>query len=160
MRGSGKGSFDQMDRQIILILRENARASNQEIAARVSLSPDEIEKRITRLISAGAGKMTMVMDPEAFGYQLAADIFLSLDKGREKEIIEELAAMPFITYLGHGQDPGEIAIEVRFKNSGDLYSFVKERLPSIPGVIIEEFTMLPRILKNIDQWIPPEEDFE
>ena len=159
MTGPRKGSFDSIDREIMLILRENARIPAEEIGTRLSLAVEEIERRITALLSSGAGKLTMVMDPEAFGYKLAADIYLSVDRNREKDIIGDLSALPYVTYLGHGQEDGEIAVEVRFRNSIDLYSFVKEYLPSIPGVTIEEFTMLPRILKNIDQWIPPTEDF-
>ena len=156
---SKEKSFDMTDYRIIALLRENARMPEEEISAKTGAGVEEVRSRINRLLKAGAGRITMVVDPDAFGYKLAADIYLSLDKTREKEIIEELRKKPNVTYMGHGQEAGEIALEVRFKSSSDLYDFVKTELPSIPGVIIEEFTMLPRILKNIDQWVPPEEDF-
>lgn len=143
----------------MILLRENARCPESVIAEKLSLSEGDVKTRIDRLLELGAGRLTMVIDPEAFGYQLAADIYLSLDKTREKEIIEQLRSNPNITYMGHGQESGDLALEVRFKNSNDLYDFVRKELPSLPGVSIEEFTLLPKILKNIDEWIPPKKDF-
>lgn len=151
--------FDAADYRIITLLHENARMPEKEIGALLGLTEKEVKTRISRLLEAGAGKLTLMINPEAFGYVLAADIYLSLDKTREKEIIEELRQNPNVTYLGHGQEEGKIALEVRFKNSNDLYNFIKLDLPAQEGIKLEEFTLLPKILKNIDQWVPPKEDF-
>ena len=45
--------LDAVDRRILAILQENGRASNQEIAERVNLSPSPCLRRIRRLEESG-----------------------------------------------------------------------------------------------------------
>ena len=68
-------------------------------------------------------------------------------------------SMPEITYVAFGQDQ-EISIEARFKNNEEMREFLGRTLPFIPGVTVSRYAFVPRILRNIDEWIPPKEDFE
>ncbi len=62
--------------------------------------------------------------------------------------------MTEISYVAYGAGSGEISLEVRFKNNAELREFLVHTLPGIPGVNSIRHTLVPEILKNIDEWMP------
>jgi hypothetical protein len=40
-----------------------------------------------------------------------------------------------------------------------MQSFLKDTLGGIEGLEIRSYALVPRIIRNIDDWLPPEEDF-
>lgn len=151
--------FDELDYQIIQLLNQDARHSASEIARSVGARERTIRNRIDRLVELGALRLTAVVDPSAFGYQTSVDIFLQVDLEREAEIVDCLLHMPEICYLAYGQGTNEMSIEARFKSNAEMYDFLKRTLPAIPGLSVTSYALVPRILRNIDQWLPRPEDF-
>lgn len=156
---SRKLNFDELDYQIICELHRDARVSASEIARKAHANERTIRKRIERLVSDGVIRLTAILDPDAFGYHITADIFLETDPNLERAILEKLSAMPEVTYIALGQESTEISIEARFKDNEALRDFLGRVLPSIPGVTVTRYTIVPRILRNIDEWMPAQEDF-
>lgn len=152
--------FDHLDYQIIQELHANARCSASYIARKTGSNERTIRKRIDRLVESGIVRLTAIVDPEAFGYQTAADIFLEADPVHEALILEDLMKMPEITYIAFGQGTTEISVEARFKNNDELREFLRHTLPDLPGVKVTGYALVPRILRNIDEWLPPKADFE
>lgn len=154
-----KLTLDQLDYDIIQSLHKNARVSASEIARVTDANERTIRKRIDRLIKEGVFRLTAIIDPSSFGYITAADILLEADPSKEDEIVQRLFSMPEITYVAFGQGSQEISIEARFKNNDEMREFLRKTLPSIPGVTVSRYAFVPRILRNIDEWVPPKEDF-
>jgi DNA-binding Lrp family transcriptional regulator len=111
------------------------------------------------MIDNGIIRLTAIINPESFGYQTAADIFLEADPSYEVQVLDELSRMPEITYIAFGQGTTEISVEARFKNNDDLREFLRHTLPGISGVKVTGYALVPRILRNIDEWLPPKADF-
>jgi Lrp/AsnC family transcriptional regulator, regulator for asnA, asnC and gidA len=151
--------FDELDYQIIQLLNQDARHSASEIARIAGANERTIRNRIDRLVELGALRLTAVVDPNAFGYQTSVDIFLQVDLEREAEIVDCLLRMPEICYLAYGQGTNEMSIEARFKSNAEMYDFLKRTLPAITGLSVTSYALVPRILRNIDQWLPRSEDF-
>ena len=151
--------LDTLDYQIITELQKNARIASSEIARLLGANERTIRKRIDRLVDLGAVRLTAVVNPAYFNYATAADIFIEADPQLEEDIIARLLAMQEISYLALGQGTKEISIEARFKDNGELRDFIRVVLPSIPGIKVTGYALVPRILRNIDEWIPKEEDF-
>lgn len=154
-----KLTFDTLDYQIIQALHRDARLSASEIARETGANERTIRKRIDRLVADGVLRLTAILDPAAFGYITAADVFLEVDPAREAAVLQALVAMPEVTYLAYGQGGDEISIEARFKDNDALRTFVHRTLPALPGVRVARFTYVPRILRNIDEWLPSPADF-
>ncbi|PWH13063.1 MAG: Lrp/AsnC family transcriptional regulator [Anaerolineae bacterium] len=152
-------SFDALDYQIILHLHKNARASASEIARQIGANERTVRKRIEHLIQSGAMRLTAILEPSAFGYVTAADIFLEVAPQHEEEVLKKLMEMPMVTYVAFGQGTQEVSIEARFKDNDELREFIRHVLPSLPGVTVTRYTLVPRILRNIDEWLPPPENF-
>jgi Lrp/AsnC family leucine-responsive transcriptional regulator len=73
--------LDRYDRQILRLLQENGRLSNQELADRIGLSPSPCLRRVRALEEAGilTGYRAMV-DAKALGLSLMALIHISMDQ--------------------------------------------------------------------------------
>lgn len=151
--------FDFLDYKIILELRKNARASASAIGRAVGANERTVRKRVDRLLEMGVGRLTMVLEPKVFGYGISADIFLEIEPEREKEISDKLLQKPQISYLAYGHSTNALSIEARFKTNEELHEFLRYTLPGIEGVKVSRYALVPRIMRNIDEWVPPEEDF-
>jgi Lrp/AsnC family transcriptional regulator for asnA, asnC and gidA len=154
-----KIELDELDYQIIRELHADARAAASEIARKTNANERTIRKRIERLVADGAIRLTAILDPQAFGYVTAADIFLEAATDLEAAILDRLMSMPEVTYVALGQETNEISIEARFKDNEAMREFLGRTLPGIPGVTVTRYTLVPRILRNIDEWLPKKEDF-
>ncbi len=154
-----QSSYDFLDYQIIQLLHKNGRISASEIARETRANERTIRKRIDRLVDLGAIRLTAIINPQAFDYITAADIFLESDPVLEDQAIQQLMTMHEVSYVAYGQGTQDISIEARFKTNDDLREFIRHTLPSIPGIKLKGYTLVPRILKNIDEWQPKPEDF-
>ena len=150
---------DQLDYQIIKELSRDGRMKAAEIARKLGANERTIRKRIDALIQQGAIRITAVVNPEFFGYVSVADIFMEVDPEREAEVIQKLSEIPAISYLAFGQGTRDLSIEARFKNNEELRHFIARLLPAIPGLKVTGYALVPRILRNIDEWMPKAEDF-
>jgi DNA-binding Lrp family transcriptional regulator len=154
-----KPQFDQFDQKIIHILHKDARRSASEIARELNANERTIRKRIDRLVRLGAIRLTAIIEPEAFGYVTAVDIFLEVDADREDEIIDLFLKTPDVSYIAFGQGTNDLSIECRFRSNDDMREFLRKKLPTIEGVQMRGYSLVPRIIRNIDSWMPRDDDF-
>jgi DNA-binding Lrp family transcriptional regulator len=152
-------SLDRLDYEILQALHKDARVSASEIARTTGANERTIRKRIDRLVDEGIIRLSAIIDPLAFGYVTAADIFLEVDPDQEQEVIRILMDMPEVTYVAYGQGSNDVSIEARFKDNDALREFIRHTLAGISGVTVTRYALVPRILRNIDEWMPPREDF-
>ncbi|WLI89305.1 Lrp/AsnC family transcriptional regulator [Massilia sp. R2A-15] len=79
-----KIELDKTDRKILAILQSDGRASNQDIADAVSLSPSPCLRRIKRLEEAGVIRQYVaLLDPGQIGLGLLAYVNVRLEKHSE-----------------------------------------------------------------------------
>jgi DNA-binding Lrp family transcriptional regulator len=68
---------DEIDRQIVALLRAGARRSFRQVGEAVGLSAPAVKRRVDRLEAAGViTGYTAVLDPEQFGWSMQAVVFL------------------------------------------------------------------------------------
>lgn len=152
-------SVDELDFQIIQALHQNARIAASEIARITGANERTIRKRIDRLVEQDIIRLSAILNPIAFGYVTAADIFLEVDPDLEDEIIKVLMEIPEITYVAYGQGSNDISIEARFRDNDALREFLRHTLTGMNGVTVKGYAFVPRILRNIDEWMPPRASF-
>lgn len=154
-----KNAFDALDYQLIQLLKQNARASASELARLLSANERTIRKRIDRLIKYQAVKLTAIVDPDSFDYLTTVDIFLEAELDQEEAILKQLLEFNEIAYLAYGQGSQDISIQARFKDNDQMREFLRKRLAGIPGLTVKGYAIVPRILRNIDEWMPRPDDF-
>jgi Lrp/AsnC family leucine-responsive transcriptional regulator len=126
------------DLAILAVLRDHARASMQEISARVGLSTTPCWNRIKKMEAEGVIQgYTVRVDPAAVGYHESVIVQVTLENHSE-EILEEfgrrLEAIPEVleVYLVSGDYDYYIRIAV--KDTRDYERLLRESLYHIPGV--------------------------
>jgi DNA-binding Lrp family transcriptional regulator len=151
--------FDSLDYLIIRELHQNARISATDIARKLNVNERTVRNRINHLTEDGAVRLTAIVNPHKFGYVTAADILLEVETDSEKDVISNLVSMPQITYLALGQGSKDFSIEGRFKDNAEMLDFIHHVLPAISGVKVKGYALVPRIIRNIDEWMPKATDF-
>lgn len=132
-------SLDKIDRQILALLRENARMSNLELAESVNLSPTPCARRVKQLEDAGIiTGYSVTTDPRKLGYPLSVYIAISMDKHTaerfsnfEKKLREfpEVVSCSIVT--GRSED---YLIKALVKDMAHYEEFLLHRLNRIEGI--------------------------
>src|SRR5428012_10780 len=85
--------LDETDREIVALLRENARRTFGDIASRVSLSAAAVKRRVDRLARTGAiTGYTATIDEAVIGRPLVAFTELRITGSTEVHAMVEMAA--------------------------------------------------------------------
>jgi Lrp/AsnC family transcriptional regulator for asnA, asnC and gidA len=154
-----KVGLDLLDRSIIRLLQQDGRVAAADIARRLEVSERTVRNRIARMREQGAVLSTLVVNPKYFGYQMAVDVFCEVDMVQMKEVGNALRQLPEVNYVAYSTGDQDISIQAVLESSDAVYDFV-QRLSRIPGIERTRTVLVPRILKDTYEWIPPEEDFE
>lgn len=128
--------IDDIDRQILNILQQNARTSNAEIARQVEMAPSAVLERIRRLESRGViqGYETRI-NPEALGLGLVAFIFVaSSDMSEEMRTAEQLANIPEVQEVHHIAGEDCFVLKVRVPDAKSLGRLLRQRIGALPTV--------------------------
>ena len=150
--------LDILDREIIMLLNQNARLSGANIARRLDISPRTVRNRIHRLVDQDVIRPVAVVNPQAFGYQLAVDIFCEIDIGEVDQVVRKLASLPEITYLAYSTGEQDLSLQAVFKNGDEMQAFITQSLPRVSGIRRIRTALVPRIVKDACQWVPPNHD--
>ena len=67
--------------------------------------------------------------------------------------------LPEVNYIAYATGDQDISIQVLLESSDAIYEFT-QKLVKISGIHRTKTVVVPRILKNTFEWIPPEDDFE
>lgn len=144
--------LDEFDRQIIGLLQTNGRLSNVEVARSLGLSEGTVRKRLERLLSTGTIRIKAIMEPEAFG--LAASVFIGIqaELGQLTQIAQQLAALPQVRSVNVTTGTYDVLIEVALPSSGDLLSFLIDKVSTIPGVVRTVTSHVVQTVKRPCDW--------
>src|ERR687893_2688829 len=87
--------MDDIDRQIVALLRQDARRSFQSIGLRVSLSAPAVKRRVDRLEAEGVVRgYTAAVDPGRFGWGTHAFVALSCGGRKPAAEVREAGGRP------------------------------------------------------------------
>ena len=152
--------YDHLDQDILKLLNQNARISSAQIARQLGESARTVHNRIQRLIDLGAVQFVSVVNPFSFGYSLAVDIFCELEVGFQEQALQAIQDMPNITYVAISTGDQDISLQAIFKDSAEMHDFITHKLHQVPGMRRTRTVLIPRILKDNYQWLPPDSDFQ
>ena len=131
--------IDRYDRQILAILQENGRISNQDLADRIGLSPSPCLRRVRTLEDAGiVTGYRALLNAKALGYSLMALIYISMDKHtpeRFENFERQILQIPEVLecLLVTGQD-ADYQIKVVVKDMDAFQELLLNRITRIQGV--------------------------
>ena len=117
--------IDNLDRQILEIISQNARIPFKDVAAECGVSRAAIHQRVQRLIDLGVivGSGYHV-NPKSLGYRTCTYVGIKLEKGSMyKSVVAELQKIPEI-------------VECHFNEH--LMDLLNNKMQEIPGVVATE----------------------
>lgn len=128
--------MDDIDRQIVALLRGNARSSFQAIGQRVSLSAPAVKRRVDRLEADGVLRAyTAVVDAAALGWPTHAVVALYCE-GRmaAAEVRAAVASHPEVSAAYTVAGEASAIIHVRARDTAHLEETL-ERIRGTPGIM-------------------------
>lgn len=89
--------LDEIDLQILEMLKEDARTSFREIARRLKVSPDTVSNRFERLKEGGVViTSTVVVDPSKIGYSFIARFGIDVKPAYSSQVLEKVIKIPSV----------------------------------------------------------------
>lgn len=136
--------IDELDRNIILELQEDARRPYKEIAARLSVSESTISNRVNRLVRTGILKLEARVDPFKLANKVAAIIGIRLERRGHLQAIEEISKIGGVSAVYVATGKYDLFIEVMEDSIADLneFLFLKSRLNKMKNIVATETFIL------------------
>ena len=122
-----KDILDDIDKQIIQILQDNARTSYREIKDKLGISIGTIHNRIAKLKNNGIIEgYTLKLDNKKLGYKLTFLIRMQIDGKHTKSVLDEIKERPEICSVFHTTGEQSAALICRFREAEDVHTFIRE----------------------------------
>jgi DNA-binding Lrp family transcriptional regulator len=139
---------DELDIQILKILKKDARLSYREISKRLNVAAGTVQHRISRMEKDGTiGDYHAHLDYSKIGYNISALIGMMIRRPDMVSVEAELAKCKNVVGLYDVTGEFDIIIAARFKSLSDLDYFIKNSLSS-PSI---EKTTTFLVLKTIKE---------
>ena len=147
--------FDDVDRKIIMLLQENGRRTNANIARIVGMSESTVKLRIDRLIEQEVLSVLAVLNPKAVGINSDVIIGIRVQPGYAESVGDTLQEMNKVVYVGFVTGRFDIMIEVLLKDSDEQYYFLTKEIAEIPGIVSTESFSVMRVARINYEWKLP-----
>jgi len=149
--------FDKTDIKIVNLLLEDGRMSASEVSRRLGdISERAVRYRIDRMIDDGLIQISAVVNPEALGLKIKADVWIEVEADAVLDVARKMAAFENVTYVACGIGQNDISIQLAAKDTSEIYYFVTEVVRKVPGVRKTTTSIVPIVLKDVYQWRIPE----
>jgi len=141
--------LDEIDREIVEHLKENARATFVDIGKVLGVSDATVYNRVKRLTEMGViKKFTIEVDNAAIGLRTSGFVMVSVKPGTVKEVstkLVEIQRVREIHEIIHGSE--DLIVKVGAKNLRKLRSVIL-KIRKIPDVVQTEFTPIFKTWKG------------
>lgn len=126
--------FDKTDIKIVNFLLEDGRMTASEMSRRMGdISERAIRYRIDRMIQEGVIQISAVINPEALGFKIKADVWLEVEADMVLEVAKKMASFDNVTYVACGIGQNDISIQLAAYDTSEIYYFVTEVVRKVPG---------------------------
>jgi len=147
-----KYEIDNVDKQILGHLLQDARMPYLEIARKLIVSGGTIHQRIEKMKEAGIIEGSQVkLNLKKLGYDVT--VFLGVHLKSTKDlplVIEKLKTFPEVTEAHFTTGNYALLVKVNTKNISDFHGFLTEKLQSLESVqATESFISLDQPIKQV-----------
>jgi Lrp/AsnC family transcriptional regulator for asnA, asnC and gidA len=132
--------IDNLDRQILEIISQNARIPFKDVAAECGVSRAAIHQRVQRLIDMGViiGSGYHV-NPKSLGYRTCTYVGIKLEKGSMyKDAVKELKKIPEIVECHFTTGNYTMLTKLYCRDNEHLMELLNAKIQEIPGVTATE----------------------
>ncbi|MGI8892207.1 MAG: Lrp/AsnC ligand binding domain-containing protein [Bacteroidia bacterium] len=143
--------IDNLDKQILSLLMEDATISYTDIAKKLIVSGGTIHVRMKKLMEMGIVKGShLEVNHSKVGFDICAFLGIYLEKGSEyKKAVEQLKAIPEIVELHYSTGTYSMFAKIICRDTKNLREVLNEKIQTIAGVQrTETFISLEESIKR------------
>ncbi len=126
--------LDSIDSEIIEILRSNGRATNQEIAERLSVTAATVSARLRRMDDSKVMRVVAVADFAAHDYKILIAIGIRVVGRKAADVARDLAKLPEVFAINLMCGPFDLELLVTLREFEEVNVFLADHIAQIPGV--------------------------
>ena len=134
--------MDDTDRQLVALLRVNARLPVASLAKSLGVSRGTVQNRINRLLARGTIQgFTLRLRPEAEAPRIRAIMMIGVEGERSDNILKQLRGHPEIAALHTTNGRWDMVLELNTDNL-EAFDRVLHRIRQIDGISASETSLL------------------
>jgi DNA-binding Lrp family transcriptional regulator len=134
--------MDDTDRQLVALLRANARLPVASLAKTLGVSRGTVQNRINRLLARGTIQgFTLRLRPEAEAPRIRAIMMIGVEGERSDNILKQLRGHPEIASVHTTNGRWDMVLELNTDNL-EAFDRVLHRIRQIDGVSASETSLL------------------
>jgi len=143
-----KELVDELDLQILDLIKDNARLSIREIAKALGKSPSVVHRRLKRLERTGViRRYVALLDYAKLGYGIHALTLLQVEGGYITDVEKILAQEPNVRAVYDITGEYDVAVITVFSSVNELDSFIKKIL-KVPYIKRSVTNIILRVVKD------------
>ncbi len=139
-------SLDELDQEIIALLRLDGRMAFKEIAKRLNLPEATARYRVQRLLQSGGIHITAWPNPAKLGVPHVLILCLTIKEGQTDAVAEELTSMVETRFVAVTTGRCNIVADIYYGTHEDLLSFFS-KLNQIKGILSYDSQIILKLLK-------------
>ena len=136
------------DEPLLAELARDGRASHAALAAAIHWHESTVRRRMDELRRAGLLHFEIDLDNPAFGMNVQAMLWLTVEPGRLDETGRALASHREIPFAAATTGPTNLLASAVFRDTRHLYEYLTGELAALPGVSSVQTAPIIRTLKR------------
>jgi DNA-binding Lrp family transcriptional regulator len=136
------------DEPLLAELARDGRASHAALAAAIHWHESTVRRRMDELRRVGLLYFEVDIDDQAFGINVHAMLWLSVEPARLAEAGQAIAAHPEVPFAAATTGPTNLVVSALFRDTQHLYEYLTGELASLPGVSSVQTAPIIRTLKR------------
>jgi Lrp/AsnC family transcriptional regulator, regulator for asnA, asnC and gidA len=142
---------DDIDAEMIKLLKKNGRMPNTEIAGQLNLSETAIRKRLRRLLDDEIIQVVAVVNQRKLGFELEGNIKIKTDPKKNPQVKASLQKLDRVWYIAHVAGASDFDVEFNAKSQDELHDLI-EAINQIDGIRNTEISIRLQLVKNRYDW--------
>jgi Lrp/AsnC family transcriptional regulator for asnA, asnC and gidA len=148
MREKMSSEIDDVDREILRMLQDDARISFKKIAEKLNVSEATIFVRVKKLLKRKIIKrFTAIISPEALGKNITAFVLINADPKKLQKVLETLSKIDDVYEVYDVTGSYYAIVKVRTEDQNKLAKVIDE-IGLIDGVLSTETALVLRSIKE------------
>lgn len=144
---STQAQVDDIDLALLTVLHDDARAPVEQLAAATGTPPSTVRRRLARLITSGALRLDVDIDPAALGLAEHALLWMTVAPADLEATGAALATHQEVTFAAATTGSTNLYVSVMTPDTETLYRYLTHRIAALPAVRNVESTLVIDSLK-------------
>ena len=144
----GAHKLDQLDRQILDVLRAEPRITNKSLAGMLSTNEVTIATRIRAMEQAGVMRVVAQLDFRALDYNLLAIVDVSVIGRKIADVAADLAQIEGVGSVSIMLGDPPIIVQVQARDLAHLRDLILDEISAVVGVAQVE----TNVIVEIEKW--------